>query len=208
MTDQPTQPLTPPGPGDPQPVPGQPMPGKPQKRLYRPVTMPLWLLLVIAVAVWLMASTAGRTMAKEDAAGLSAPGATVTATETETVTEVPTDEPTDEPTQKPEPKKPEPEPTLTKAQEQAIGTAEDYLDGGQHFSRKGLIDQLKFEGFSRKLATFAVNHIKVNWNKQAAGAAEDYLDHQHFSRSGLIDQLEYEGYTHAQAVYGVKKAGL
>jgi hypothetical protein len=168
--------------------------------------MPLWLLLVIAVAVWLMASTVGRTMAKEDAAGLSAPGATVTATETETVTEVPTDEPTDEPTQKPEPKKPEP--TLTKAQEQAIGTAEDYLDGGQHFSRKGLIDQLKFEGFSRKLATFAVNHIKVNWNKQAAGAAEDYLDHQHFSRSGLIDQLEYEGYTHAQAVYGVKKAGL
>ena len=91
MTDQPTQPLPPPGPGVPQPVPGQPTPGKPQKRLYRPVTMPLWLLLVIAVAVWLMASTVGRTMAKEDAAGLSAPGATVTATETERVTEGPND---------------------------------------------------------------------------------------------------------------------
>ena len=171
--------------------------------------MPLWLLLVIAVVVWLIASTVGRTISEDDAAaGLSSPGATVTATETETVT----DEPTDEPTRAPEPKKtkkpePEPEPTLTKAQEQAIGAAKDYLDGGQHFSRKGLIDQLKYEGFSRKVATFAVDHLDVDWKKQAAGAAKDYLDGQHFSRAGLIHQLEYQGYSHAQAVYGVKKGG-
>jgi hypothetical protein len=173
--------------------------------------MPLWLLLIIAVVVWLIASTVGRTGAEEDAAaGLSSPGATVTATETEMVTEEPTDEPTEATPETKKTKKPEPEPgpTLTKAQEQAIGTAKDYLDGGQHFSRKGLIGQVKYEGFSRKVATFAVDYLRVNWNKQAAGVAKDYLDNQHFSRSGLINQLEYEGFTHAQAVYGVKKAGL
>lgn len=100
-----------------------------------------------------------------------------------------------------------PAPAMTVSQEQAVGTAQDYLDY-QSFSRKGLIDQLKFEGFSSKDATFAVDYLKVNWNMQAVGVAKGYLDTQHFSRSGLIDQLEYEGFTHTQAVYGVDKAGL
>jgi hypothetical protein len=98
-------------------------------------------------------------------------------------------------------------PTMTKSQEQAIGTAKDYLEY-THFSKSGLIKQLKFEEYSAKDAKFAVNHIKVNWNEQAAGAAEDYLDTTHFSRSGLIKQLEFEGYSQTQAEYGVKKAGL
>jgi hypothetical protein len=105
------------------------------------------------------------------------------------------------------PAKPKPKPSLTVAQENAIGTARDYLDY-DHFSRQGLIDQLKFEGFSKKDATFAVDHITVNWNKQAVGMAKDYLDYDHFSRQGLIDQLEYEGFTHSQAVYGVDRTGL
>ncbi len=106
----------------------------------------------------------------------------------------------------PEPEDPT-EPEMTVAQEQAVGKAEDYLDG-QHFSKKGLIEQLRYEGFSKKNAEFAVEHIDVSWKKQAAGKAEDYLNGQHFSRSGLIAQLKYEGFTQSQAEYGVKKAGL
>lgn len=102
---------------------------------------------------------------------------------------------------KPAPKK------LTAAQEQAIGTAGDYLDYG-HFSRKGLIDQLEYEGFSKADATFAVDSLKVDWNAQAVGTAKDYLDTGHFSRKGLIEQLEYEGFTTAQAKHGVTGAGL
>jgi hypothetical protein len=98
-------------------------------------------------------------------------------------------------------------PSLTKSQEQAIGSAEDYLEYS-HFSKSGLIGQLKYEGFSKADATFAVNHIKIDWNEQAAGTAQDYLDNQHFSRSGLISQLKYEGYTQSQAEYGVRKVGL
>jgi hypothetical protein len=71
-----------------------------------------------------------------------------------------------------------------------------------------LIKQLKFDGFSAADATFAAEHVKVDWNEQAAGAAQDYLDTQHFSRSGLIKQLEFDGFTQTQAEYGVKKAGL
>jgi hypothetical protein len=113
---------------------------------------------------------------------------------------------------KPKPK-PKPKPSLTLSQEQAIGSAEDYLDLTA-FSRRGLIKQLSSEygeGFSVKDATFAVDHIKVNWNEQAAKSAKDYLETSHFSRNGLIEQLESEygeQFTHAQAVYGVDKAGL
>ena len=56
------------------------------------------------------------------------------------------------------------------------------------FSRKGLIQQLSSsagEGFSRADATYAVNHIDVNWNEQAAKAAQSYLDTMAFSRQGL-----------------------
>lgn len=104
-------------------------------------------------------------------------------------------------------------PSLTKSQEQAIGSAEQYLSFTA-FSRKGLIRQLSSdagEGFSVADATYAVDHIEVNWNEQAAKSAEKYLEMTHFSRSGLIQQLESsagEGFTHAQAVYGVTKAGL
>lgn len=109
--------------------------------------------------------------------------------------------------------KPAPKPSLTKSQEQAIGSAESYL-GFTAFSRKGLIRQLSSnagEGFSVADATYAVNHIKVDWNEQAAKSAKTYLEMTHFSRQGLIHQLESsagDGFTHRQAVYGVTKAGL
>jgi hypothetical protein len=105
-----------------------------------------------------------------------------------------------------------PVPTKTKAisaeQRNAIRTAQDYLDGGNGFSRKGLIDQLKFEGYSTKVSTAAVDSLHADWNAQAALTAKSYLDGQGFSKKALTSQLEFEGYTHAQAVYGVKAAGL
>jgi hypothetical protein len=76
------------------------------------------------------------------------------------------------------------------------------------FSRSGLIDQLKYEGFSNRLATYGVDKQHANWSKQAARMARQYLKYSAFSRSGLIEQLEYEGFTPTQAKYGVKKAGL
>lgn len=99
------------------------------------------------------------------------------------------------------------EPAMTVSQENAVATAQDYLDYGA-FSRSGLIEQLEFEEFSRADSTFAVDYLNPDWNEQAAKAAQEYLDYSSFSRQGLIDQLIFEGYTQQQAEYGVNQTGL
>lgn len=107
----------------------------------------------------------------------------------------------------------EKEPSMTASQKNAVRAAENYISL-MPFSRLGLINQLSSEhgdGYSVEDATFAVDHIKVNWNEQAAKAAKNYLDLMPFSRSGLIDQLSSEHgdkFTREQAEYGVKQAGL
>ena len=74
------------------------------------------------------------------------------------------------------------------------------------FSMKGLIKQLKFEGYSKADATFAVNHVHVDWNAEAVEKAESYLDMSSFSKSGLVTQLKFEGFTPAQAQRAANKA--
>jgi hypothetical protein len=95
----------------------------------------------------------------------------------------------------------------TAGQQNARESAKSYLSTSA-FSRMGLIEQLTFEGYSKKDAAYAVKAISPNWNEQAAKAAKSYLDTSSFSRSGLIEQLVFEGYTRAQAEYGVSKTGL
>ncbi len=98
---------------------------------------------------------------------------------------------------------------MTKGEEQALGSAHDYLDLTA-FSYKGLIGQLvQGDGYSRKDATFAADNVHANWATEAAKAAKSYLELTHFSHSGLVNQLiQGDGYTRKQAEYGVKKAGL
>lgn len=87
----------------------------------------------------------------------------------------------------------------------ALQSAKDYLDA-MSFSRKGLIEQLEYDGYSSSEAEYAVEHCGADWNKQAYDMAKDYLKMMAFSRSSLIEQLEFEGFTHSQAVYGVDQA--
>ena len=87
-------------------------------------------------------------------------------------------------------------------------SAQSYLDMSG-FSRKGLIQQLSSsagEGFSKADATFAADHVDVNWKDEAVESAQSYLDMSSFSRDGLIEQLSSsagEGFTLAQAQYAV-----
>lgn len=106
--------------------------------------------------------------------------------------------------------KPKPKPTKpaeSVSQQSARRSAEAYLNTSA-FSRKGLIEQLKFEGYSQADATYAVDRVGANWKEQAAKSARNYLDMSGFSRSGLIEQLVFEGYTREQAEYGVNQVGL
>jgi colicin import membrane protein len=99
------------------------------------------------------------------------------------------------------------EPVETVSQENARESAEDYLDMTA-FSRSGLIEQLEFEGYSTKDATYGVDSLNADWKAQAAESAQAYLDMTSFSRDGLIEQLVFEGYTREQAEHGVSKTGL
>jgi hypothetical protein len=120
------------------------------------------------------------------------------------------EQPAEEAAPQPEPA---PQPQYTVSQENAIESAESYLDMSG-FSRAGLIDQLSSqygEGFPTADAVFAVNHIDVDWNAQAVKSAKSYLDMGGFSRAGLIDQLSSpygEQFTVAQATYAANKVGL
>jgi hypothetical protein len=117
---------------------------------------------------------------------------------TEMPSEVPTIAPTEMPSEVPAIE-------LTSEQENAIDKALDYLDYTA-FSKESLIEQLKYEGFSNKVSTFAVDFIDADWFEQAVLMAENYLEYSSFSRKGLYDQLRYEGFTKAQAEYGVSEA--
>ena len=104
-------------------------------------------------------------------------------------------------------------PDYTPAQENAIESAQGYLDMSG-FSRAGLIGQLTSkagEGYKMADAVLAVNHIKVDWNKEAVEAAKGYLDMSSFSRVGLIQQLSSKAgdqFTPAQATYAANHVGL
>lgn len=106
-------------------------------------------------------------------------------------------------------------PQYSVAQQQAIDSAQSYLDDEGGFSRLGLIDQLHSqagEGFSKRLAVFAVDHVQVNWKHQAVLSAESYMQSEPgWSFSSLVDQLDSpygENFTYAQAVYAAHRVGL
>lgn len=96
-------------------------------------------------------------------------------------------------------------PSLTTEQQQAVEKANDYLDF-TNFSKKGLIKQLAYDGFSSRDATVAVNSMKVDYNVQATKKGVSYLQLTAFSKAGLVRQLKYDGFTNTQAKLGAEGA--
>lgn len=116
----------------------------------------------------------------------------------------------------PAPAQPE-KPAMSTAQSSAVRSAESYLSF-KGFSRAGLTEQLTSEygeGFAAEDAEFAIAYLEstgaVDWNQEAAEAAQSYLDFKGFSHDGLFDQLtsEYgEQFTADQANFGLAAVGL
>ncbi len=90
---------------------------------------------------------------------------------------------------------------------QAVRAAKEYLQV-KAFSLRGLVSQLKYDGFSTSDATYGARHSGANWLKEAVRAAKEYLEVKAFSFSGMVEQLEYDGFTHAQAVHGARAVHL
>jgi hypothetical protein len=90
---------------------------------------------------------------------------------------------------------------------QAVRAAREYLQT-QAFSFKGLVSQLKYEGYSTSDATYGASHAGANWLRQAVKAAKEYLQTMPFSFRGMVEQLQFDGFTHAQAVHGARAVHL
>lgn len=93
---------------------------------------------------------------------------------------------------------------VTNGMKNALNKAESYLQI-MAFSRKGLIEQLEYDGFTYSEAVYGADNCSADWYEQAVRKAESYLDIMSFSRQRLIEQLEYDGFSYDQAVYGVDK---
>lgn len=90
--------------------------------------------------------------------------------------------------------------SVTSELTQAARKAQAYLKY-MAFSRSGLIEQLVYEGFSRSVATRAVDQLHVDWNRQAERKGREYLKTFPMSQAELLEQLRYEGFTEAQVAY-------
>ena len=176
------------------------------------------LLIGFAVIVGIIGAISGGTSSNSiDSSKASSSASVTTARVTTTSTAAPTTTAAPATTQPPVTKPPSaPAPSVapapqapaeTVSQKNARKTAADYLRSSS-FSRSGLIEQLKYEGFSDADATYGTDANNVDWNDQAAKTAAAYLRSSSFSRSGLIEQLKYEGFSQAQAEYGVSTTGL
>lgn len=85
--------------------------------------------------------------------------------------------------------------------------AVSYLNYGA-FSKKGLIEQLEFEGFSNSEAKYGADNSGADWIKQAEKKAKNYMNYDSFSKQGLIDQLIFEGFTQEQVPKGSSSVGF
>lgn len=94
----------------------------------------------------------------------------------------------------------------TTGQKNALKKAQTYLSFSA-FSQSGLINQLKFEGFSDNEAAYGANNCGADWNEQAVKKAKNYLSYSAFSYDGLIQQLEFEGFSSEQAENGANNCG-
>jgi len=87
--------------------------------------------------------------------------------------------------------------------------------GYQAFSRSGLISELVSGGYSKAIATAAVNQavdkLNIDWNAQAgwkAGYILSISSEGQVSKNELIDQLISFGFTQAQAKFGAENSSI
>ena len=137
------------------------------------------------------------------------------ATQEEQIKEEPAEEPKEEAQEPvvqeeeaPEAAIPEEDEVVPFEYEQALKSAQNYVDA-LHFSRQGLKQQLTSEygsGFSEEAAEYALEHVDVDYKEEAVEAAQSYLDAMSFSRQELKQQLTSEygsGFTEEEAEYAL-----
>lgn len=98
------------------------------------------------------------------------------------------------------------EDNFTFEQKNALDTAQSYISSSG-FSRKSLIKQLEFKGYTTQDSQLIVDYIDLDWKEQAIRVAQNYLDNKSFSRQRLYNQLIYKGFNDEDANYALDQLG-
>ena len=170
------------------------------KKKKKPIYKRVWFIILAVLVLFAIIKAASGS--GEDTASTASPA---TSQAVESVTPAPASSTAPEPAPAPAPD------AGTKSQKSAKDKAEQYLDIIGGFSHDGLIRQLTTaDGFSTEDATWAVDHLNVDWNAQAADKAKQYQDTiGGFSRSSMIRQLTTaDDFTQEQAEHGADSLGL
>ncbi len=92
--------------------------------------------------------------------------------------------------------------SLTTEERKASEDARAYLDL-LTLSKKELITMLTmYDGYSKDVATKAVDSLNIDWKEQAARSAKSYMETLNATRDTILYYLKLEGYTDEQAEYG------
>lgn len=87
--------------------------------------------------------------------------------------------------------------------EAAAILAKQYIHSNP-FSRKGLIEQLEFEGCSNDVATYGADHCDADWKEQAARDASYTAEKRDYSPGETLKYLKDKEYTEEEAKYGAE----
>ena len=85
----------------------------------------------------------------------------------------------------------------------AVGEAKKYIKTFA-VSKEGMIDKLKYKGYSASEAKEAAEKCGADWKKEAQECAEKYLDGFAYSYDRLKRQLTSEGFTEDEIEYAMK----
>lgn len=89
----------------------------------------------------------------------------------------------------------------TSEKENAYKTAREYASS-MNMSRRGVYEQLIFEGFSEIDSNEALERLsEINWKANALKSAISYQNEQSMSKKEIREQLIFEGFTQEEADY-------
>lgn len=96
--------------------------------------------------------------------------------------------------------------TVTTGMKNAVKKAKSYIKISG-FSRKDLISQLEYNGFTEVESIYGADNCGADWNNECLEKAQSYIKISGFSRQDLINQLAYNGFTDSEILYGVDNCG-
>ncbi|MBR1417263.1 MAG: Ltp family lipoprotein [Bacilli bacterium] len=94
--------------------------------------------------------------------------------------------------------------SLAKAKKSAVKKAKELVSGDFGYSKKSLISELQYYGYSKKAATYGAENAGINYKKEALKYAKNNITSEKFVKQ----YLESSGFTKKEINYAMKNANI